>query len=466
VRAAVAATPFAPSQTLASSEVRYSKAYVIVAVGFILVTLGRVHEVIPYLQPFRLGMLSTVLVVLLSVTVLRRDLLGEFASTPVFKGLFLVLLMSFATIPTAVWPGASFKFLTDVFYTPVILLLVAALTFADHRAMRIVLLALAADALLAGFMSLFAPVGRYEIGSTYDPNETAALLLLVIPWAIYVLVSEKNWFRWVALLAIPFCLLGVLKTGSRGGLLSAAALVPFLLYLSPPKRRGPFIVFIGIAAVITTASVGPRTWYRLKLAFDPTEYNYTTEDGRIEIWKRGLTYIAGAPLHGLGIDGFPYKELATKTDKGYGVRQAAAHNMYLQVGSELGLIGFTGFMTMLLGGLAIARRVAKRAREWSRNGGGAEADRELLRANMAQASLFTTMCTGFFLSMGYSSMVYFSAGAAAGVWLASKHRGVGPGSPGVPSPQPRRSVRGMRGWRSARTIPVLPGVQASERPST
>jgi O-antigen ligase len=360
VRAAVAATPFAPSQTLASSEVRYSKAYVIVAVGFILVTLGRVHEVIPYLQPFRLGMLSTVLVVLLSVTVLRRDLLGEFASTPVFKGLFLVLLMSFATIPTAVWPGASFKFLTDVFYTPVILLLVAALTFADHRAMRIVLLALAADALLAGFMSLFAPVGRYEIGSTYDPNETAALLLLVIPWAIYVLVSEKNWFRWVALLAIPFCLLGVLKTGSRGGLLSAAALVPFLLYLSPPKRRGPFIVFIGIAAVITTASVGPRTWYRLKLAFDPTEYNYTTEDGRIEIWKRGLTYIAGAPLHGLGIDGFPYKELATKTDKGYAGEHGAGVALHDDV---YGVLPVDGILVdgVLLGGSCRRRLVGQQA---------------------------------------------------------------------------------------------------------
>lgn len=458
MRAAAAAIPgVIPSW----GAIRYPKTFVVAVVAFVLVALGRVHEVIPFLQPFRLGMVSTALTVVLAFNTFKRSLVTEFWSTVVLKALLVVIALAFFTIPTAVWPKASFFFVTKIYYTPVILLLVTALTFADSRAMRVVLLAVVADALLAGMLSLVAEPGRYQIGQTYDPNETAALLLMVVPWAIYVLVTEKNWFRWVALLAIPFCLLGILRTGSRGGLLSMAALVPFLVYLSPPRRRGPFIVLIALGAIVTTASVGQRTWYRLKMAFDPNEYNYTTEDGRIEIWKRGLTYIAAAPLQGIGIDGFPYKELATKTNKGFGVRQAAAHNMYLQVAAELGLIGFGAFLTMLLGGMGVCARVAKRAKAWVLEGGGPEAERELLRANMAQASLFSVMCTGFFLSMGYSSMVYFAVGAAAGVWLASSHRPAGPGTPQAPRPR-GVAVRGMRGWRSARPIPAIPGVQASE----
>ena len=455
----VAARALVPAQ----APIRYPKAFVVAMAAFVLVTLGRVHEVIPGLQPFRLGMVSSILTVVLAFAVFRRDLVAELMRSSVARGLVVVVLVACLTVPTAEWPRASFTFLTRVYYTPVILLLVTALTFADARALRVVLLAVAADALLAGALSLLAPFGRYEIGETYDANETGALLLMVIPWSIYILISEKGWFRWVALASIPLCLVGILKTGSRGALLSTAALVPFLLYLAPPKRRGPFIILVAIAAVVTTASVGQRTWYRLKMAFDPTEYNYTTEDGRIEIWKRGLGYVAHAPLQGVGIDGFPYKELASKTNKGFGVRQAAAHNMYLQVAAELGLIGFAGFLTMLGGALALCTRARRRARQLVASGLEAAGQRLLLQANMAQASLFSVMCTGFFLSMGYSTMVYFAVGAALGVWLSAVHESSSPGGPRpVAAPVPGR--RGMRGWRSARPVPAGPGFHASDRP--
>lgn len=457
---ALAAQPATPNW----GSIRYPKTFVFAVTGFVLVAFGRVHEVLPVLQPFRLGMLSSILVVILAFNTFKRSLVSQLTATPIFKGLMVVVILSVLTIPTAAWPRASFDFVTKVYYTPVILLLVTALTFADRRAMRAVLVAVVATAAVAGLLSLKAPAGRYQIGYSYDPNDTAAFFLMCIPWAIYMVATEKGRLRWLALAAIPFCLVGILKTGSRGALLSTGALVPFLLYLAPPKRRGPFIALIGLAAIVTTASVGDRTWYRLRMAFDTDEYNYTTEDGRIEIWKRGLKYIATAPIQGVGIDGFPIKELASKTDKGFGVRQAAAHNMYIQVAAELGLIGFGGFMAMLLGGMAICQQLSRRAKKWIMDGGGRLAEQELLRANMAAASLFSCMCTGFFLSMGYSSMVYFAVGSAAGVWLASSHRDADGGTPTAAPREPRVVPRGMRGWRSARPVPSSPAFHASERP--
>ncbi|MGQ0647608.1 MAG: O-antigen ligase family protein [Gemmatimonadaceae bacterium] len=460
MRAVAAATSFAPS----AGAVRYPRGFVIVVAALVLVSLGRVHEVVRQLQPFRLGMLTVALAVLVAATTFKREMVTEFFATPVGKGLVVVVAFALLTIPTAEWPKASFMFVTKIYYNAVVLLFVVALAFADRVAMRVVITALVVDVGLAGLLSIVSgEAGRYEIGLTFDPNETASLFLMTIPWAIYLLLTEKGIARVAGLVSIPACLLGVLQTGSRGGLLGTAALVPFLIYLSPPKRRGPFIMLVVVGAIGTAGMMGDQAIFRLRKAFDTTEYNYTTEDGRIEIWKRGLKYIATAPVQGVGVDGFPYKELATKVDKGFGVRQAAAHNMYLQVAAELGLIGFSGFLAMLFGGLMLCSKARKRARQWIAEGGGPEADRELLRANMAQASLYSVMCTGFFLSMGYSAMVYFACGAAAGVWLGATRRSAGPGTP-QPQRRSEQRLRGMRGWRSARPVPAVPGLHANERP--
>ncbi|MCC6316285.1 MAG: O-antigen ligase family protein [Gemmatimonadaceae bacterium] len=439
-------------------------AFVYAVTAYTLVSMGRIHEIVRALGPLRLGLLSGVLVCALAFTAIRRDVLRAIFASPVTKGLMIVVAFTVLTIPTGVWPKASFNYLTKTYYNAVLLFIVTAAIFADRRAARFLITSLVVGVMVAGAIALLRSTpGRFEIGLTYDANETAALFTLTIPWAIYLVLTEKGWPRYVALLALPICALGILKTGSRGGLLSVGALVPFLLVLAPPKRRAPFILFVVAGAIVTALSMGDQAVYRLRKAFDTTEYNYTTRDGRIEIWKRGLGYVKGSPILGVGMDGFQYKELESKQNIGFGVRQAAAHNMYLQVAAELGLIGFSGFMTMLIGGQIVGIRARKRAKELIARGGGREADRDLLRANMAQAALFSIMCTGFFLSLGYSSMVYFACAAPIGVLLSTMTSGGPPNTPVQAAPQQQR-VRGMRGWRSARPWPAGAGVHGMSTP--
>ena len=427
--------------------------------------MARIHELVRALQPLRLGMLSAAIVLIVALGSVRRDVMTELFSSTVGKGAILVVAFTIITIPTGEWPKASFEYLTKIYYNAVVLFVVAAARFADRRATRPLITLLVADMAAAGLFSLVkAQAGRYEIGVTYDANETASLFAMTIPWGIYLLLTEKGLPRLLGLIAIPSCLLGVLQSGSRGGLIGTGALVPFLVYLSPPRKRAPFVMCVVVGAVLTVMSMGDQAVYRFRKAFDPDEYNYTTEDGRVEIWKRGLGYIKGSPLLGVGLDGFQYKELNSKTNTGSGVRQAAAHNMYIQVAAELGLIGFGGFLTMLFGAHVLCGRARRRIKQWILEGGGADAERELIRVNMAQASLYSLMCTGFFLSLGYSSMLYFGVGACLGVWLASRRLGSGPGRPVTQAP--RAGVRGMRGWRSGRPVPVGAGLHGMHSPQS
>lgn len=447
-----------------SLALRYPQALGYCVAVYFLIALGRAHEIIPQLQPLRLGILGALVTAFMAFRYFRRADFNALLSTTPGKGLIVATLFAALTIPTGIWPKASFDYLVKVHYNALLVFTCAALAFMDRRTMRWIVLPLVIDVMLAGAASIRAPAGRFEIGNTYDANETAAFFVMCIPWGIYLLVTEKGWPRWVGLASIPMCLIGVLKTGSRGGLLGVAAMVPFLVYLSPPKKRGPFILAVIVGGLGTMLSMGEQATYRLLKSFDTQEYNYTTEDGRVEVWKRGLGYIAHAPLQGVGMDGFGYKELASKTDKGFGVRQTAAHNMYIQVAAELGLVGFGGFLAMLFGGLQIAGKVRVRMKKQFEAYHDPEAFREMLRAAMAQVSLYSLMCTGFFLSIGYSSMLYFAVGAACGQWLGNRSYGAGAGP--VPEPRPQqRPVRGMRGWRTARPIPAA-GMTASRFPQS
>lgn len=430
----------------------YAKELVVCVAVYFLIVLGRAHEIVPQLQPLRLGALGALTACIFALQHFRGADFSALLATRPGKGFVLTTVVAVLTVPTGVWPSASFSYLTGVHYNALLVLVCAALAFMDRRAMRVIVLALVVDVMLAGAAAVISNDGRFAIGTTYDANETAAFFVMCIPWGIYLMLTEKGWPRWVGLAAIPLCVMGVLKTGSRGGLLGIIGILPFLMYLSPPKRRGQFILAVVGGAAVTGLLMGEKTMFRLLSSFDESDYNYTTEDGRIEVWKRGLGYIAGAPLTGVGIEGFGYKELESKTNKGFGIRQTAAHNMYIQVGAELGLIGFAGFMTMLLGGMSIAGRVRVRMNRVYEATQDPEAFREMLRAAMAQVSLSSVMVTGFFLSTGYSAMLYFCVGAACGQWLGNRSFGTGSGPAPDPRPPGQRAVRGMRGWRTARPV--------------
>lgn len=456
--ATAGALPFAGGQ-----QINYKRAFVFAVTAYMLVSMARIHEILPFLGPLRLGMLTGVVAIATAFGAVRRDIVSAILEAPVTRGVMIVLLFTILTIPTAVWPKASFMYVATIYYNAVALLLLAAALFADRKAARFLIIAFVGSVILGGLNAILrSEAGRFEIGMTYDANETAALFVMTVPWALYLLMTEKGWPRLLGLLAMPICIMGMLKTGSRGGLLGTGALVPFLLFLAPPRKRGPFLLLIVGGALATGLLMGDQAIYRLRKAFDTKEYNYTTEDGRVEIWKRAIGYIKGSPVLGVGIDGFQYKELESKRNKGYGIRQAAAHNMYLQVAAELGLVAFGGFLTMLFGGQVLCIRARHRARQALERGGGPEAEVDVVRASMAQASLFSLMCTGFFLSLGYSSMVYFAVGAPVGIYLSTLSSSGGGGPRTVVQPQQR--IRGMRGWRSARTIPAgLHGMSSQQQ---
>jgi O-antigen ligase len=133
-----------------------------------------------------------------------------------------------------------------------------------------------------------------------------------------------------------------------------------------------------------------------------------TGAGRTDIWKAGIQLLLTHPW-GVGIHG--YSTVEGLSHEGLG-KWSTAHNSFLQIGVELGVIGLVLFVRLLIGtirDLRILRRT--HARQMGAQAGySTESDvtrhNPILLAVPLEISLWGFMVGGFFLSQAYSPLLY------------------------------------------------------------
>ena len=424
--------------------------------GAVLVFLARIHEVLPLLGKLYPAKLIALPLIATALIGLRRDLLKRALQLTSVRCFFVIAALAVLSVPGSVYPRNSFMFLTGPFIRFFVLFVLVAAGFGDRRIFRMCIIALVIGVTLGAGRALLGwnggwDVGRFAIGGTYDPNASASLFVLTIPFALY-LASRGGIWQLVGFGSSLILAAATLKTGSRGGMLGLAVITPWLLYLAPRQRRGLYVVGVAIGATFIVATMSDAQRARFATIFAPSQdYNMTFREGRIEVWKRGFGYMATHPLLGVGIDGFQMAEgmLAGKVNEGYGIGYTAAHNSFVQIGAELGVGGLIAFLVMwatsAIGAWRVRARTLWRAAELPHH----IADQEIGLANASIGALIGTAATGFFLSLAYDPIVLFIIAACAGLVVGSP-LGAVPAMRG-PVPQPRKPVpsTGTAGWRSA-----------------
>jgi O-antigen ligase len=188
-----------------------------------------------------------------------------------------------------------------------------------------------------------AALQRYTAGGV-DANDLAMTLVLALPMAWYLgMTYRRPLLKWICRAYLPVGLLAVGLTGSRGGMIAASVallIVPATLTRLSPKQRMAAIVLIvlgcGVAVVYVPSQVVER------LSTITTQVEGGSLSGRGKIWKAGFQAFMARPVVGYGPGGFreavyPYLGLETQV----------AHNSYLSVLVEDGLIGFLFYATMV-----------------------------------------------------------------------------------------------------------------------
>ena len=138
--------------------------------------------------------------------------------------------------------------------------------------------------------------------------------------------------------------MGIGLTGSRGGMIVSIVglmFIPLSMTRLTPGRLAMAIATLGLAGSLAVVYIPDRIVERL--ATTTTEVQDLRVGGRFKLWVGGMKAFSLQPWWGYGTAGFkgaiqPYLGDATQV----------AHNSYISVLVEEGLVGFTCYAIMLL----------------------------------------------------------------------------------------------------------------------
>lgn len=249
-----------------------------------------------------------------------------------------------------------------------------------ERVLRLLLLHVALALLFAGYgawifmahgqfryWSGFAEYRRVYIGWGYTTASGAAVLFLITIYARFLSLKQM-----LALVAFGICMYFLLNSGSRGGLLAAAAACALPLLLTTPTMlprgmlglsraqviAGLLVLLAGgyIAYLVASgeASTTLGRFIKLMNAEEAGGPQIGTAN-RMFYWPFAFSMWEQAPLIGNGIASF------TMFVHGREVPGAWPHNIILEIMAELGLVGLILFGLFLGCGLIHAK--ARRLRD-------------------------------------------------------------------------------------------------------
>jgi O-antigen ligase len=286
--------------------------------------------------------------------------------------LVMVLFLGWALVSYA-WAEDQAAVLNSVFRygLAVALVLVVFTAVQKERDVTLIVVALvlgAVGAALYGFLNP-APVEFGQIqrlsGSLGNANELARALAMGVGLSGGLFAIAKTPLgRGAALGAGGLCLIAILLTGSRGGLIAMAAMLIAAVVLAKGKRLALTLatLIIVLFAVGYIATAAPEQKERFLHPGSGT--------GRIDIWTVGGRMVEAEPVSGVGAGNFTVSSVHYLLEPGslpnsqyIADTPSVAHNMYLEVLAELGFPGAILFVVLIIFGLGCSIAALSRFRQ-------------------------------------------------------------------------------------------------------
>jgi len=388
----------------------------------VLCNVWRLQTLYSILTPLQLPTLSTLAAI--GLTFSSKDPRQRLAGIkhPLTWFVLTILALSFASIPTSVYPGYSLSFILNDFIKNIALMVLVAAGTRNINDSRLLVATQALGASLYAFVSVTRfhtdASGRFGELLYYDANDVALVFVSSLPFLLYIFITTRRWqVKLAAVVGLGLVMLSVMRAGSRGGFLALLAITLFLLFRFGGVKSWKRFSFVAALAGLFLVTATDATWRQLQTMMNPKEdYNMTEETGRKKIWMRGIGYMMERPVFGVGVYCFPQAEghlsdlSRERAANNRGLKWSAAHNSFVQIGAELGFPGLVAFVGMLLIGFRTLVRIRRRFRDPSDDHQRAKGLTDALTA-----SLIGYCVAGFFLSQAYSGFLYLTIGTIVGL---------------------------------------------------
>lgn len=172
-----------------------------------------------------------------------------------------------------------------------------------------------------------------------DPHMLSYYFGLLIPWSI-ALANTKEKYRGFFLFSAASMIIADLMTFTRGGYL--ALIAGALIALPLVSKKNTLKILLGVLLLFASFKIVPNSPVsdRLVSSFDAQE---GSNQARLSNWEQAISIITKNPF-GVGIGAYSLK---VKPDAQYR-EPIYAHNAYLDIAAELGIVSLFIFIAILL----------------------------------------------------------------------------------------------------------------------
>lgn len=217
----------------------------------------------------------------------------------------------------------------------------------DQRRMAwAVVVALLVESLMTAKLGMSGRGGRAE-GSIGQPNELAAYLAMLTPLPL-AMIPAVGWIgRFVLAGTLGFALYAQFITLSRGGYIAVSVALLFVAF-----RTSRMVALLFVLALATSPFWVPD--YVVERVQHTTRTNAETDEVelerssqmRVNTWKAIAGVIQEHPVDGIGTGCLSYILPTLKEGTGSDLAETA-HNTYLRVQAELGILGSAALLFLL-----------------------------------------------------------------------------------------------------------------------
>lgn len=176
-------------------------------------------------------------------------------------------------------------------------------------------------------------------------NNVAGTLEAAVPLALALIAANQKPWRLVGTLALAPLLVMLLLLQSRGAWLGV--LMGLVVYVTLYRRWVlPLVPIVLLAALWLNNTIGDPVPTRA-LEGDPNQV--VTLADRTAIWQDAVRLLVRSPLTGIGVNGFSVygAPILGNGSSEYELHGSHAHNLFLQITLDTGIIGGAAFLGML-----------------------------------------------------------------------------------------------------------------------
>ncbi len=343
------------------------------------------------------------------------------------KMVIIIFLLGIIFIPAASSSKDSIDFLKDT-YSKVVMIFIIFINLVNSRERLIKLMKLT---IFLGTWIAIDAINKYRAGEFImenrrimgvvggmfsNPNDLAISFDLLLPLTVSLMLISKGGMRWILLVCALVLVGGIVVTFSRGGFLGLAAAAGLMMWkLGKGNRATTVIAAVVLLAVFFVAMPGSYGDRLLSISSENLDTTGSSWE-RQELIKRAFEVAIRHPIIGVGMNNFHI----------FSIKEKVAHNAYLEIWAELGLIGLAAYLILIFAPMRSLFQIEKESdNKRARAPSGDKLSNEAYVLSVGiQATFMAYIICSFFGSIQYLWHIYILAGYAVAlsiIWEINKY---------------------------------------------